>query len=126
MDVLVDDDDDDDEEDEDDEEKQEEENMDLDMDLDLEDFDLGLGDDELAEEEVKEMFSDIGNGKDYITISQLRTWDELQELIESGLASKKTIDGYISKLGIKDDKLDLDDFTRFIGYLDQVRTHVWI
>lgn len=65
-------------------------------------------------------FNDISKGKDFITKAALYKWDELQELIESGLASKETIDSYVKKLNLKDGKIDIDAFREFVALLDTV------
>jgi hypothetical protein len=44
----------------------------------------------------------------------------LQELIDSGLANKETIDSYVQQLNLRDGKLDLDAFKQFIRLLDTV------
>jgi hypothetical protein len=52
--------------------------------------------------ELSEMFADIqvGAGRAYITLKQLRRWDELVELVEAGFASQEAIDAYLTRLGI--------------------------
>jgi len=66
------------------------------------------------------MFDELSKGKDFITEKALRKWDELQELIDSGLATKQTIDNYIKKIDVKDGKVNLDGFRRFVELLDHV------
>lgn len=74
----------------------------------------------MEDSEILEMFSELSKGKDYITEKALRKWDELEELIDSGLATKQTIDNYIKKINVKDGKVDLDGFRQFVELLDHV------
>ena len=66
------------------------------------------------------MFQELSKGKEVITTKQLMKWDEIQELITSELVSQSIIDGYIKKLNLKDNKLTLQDFSKFISLLDEV------
>lgn len=40
--------------------------------------------------------------------------------MDSGLATKETVDSYVKKLHLKDGKIDLDAFREFIKLLDNV------
>lgn len=77
-------------------------------------------DDEPNDEEVVEMFNELSKGKPYITEKALRKWDELQELVEADIASRETIDGYLRRIDIRDGKVDLAQFQKFISLLDMV------
>jgi hypothetical protein len=77
-------------------------------------------DDEPSDEEVIEMFNELSKGKPYITEKALRKWDELQELVEAEIASRETIDEYLRRIEIKDGKVDLPQFQKFISLLDMV------
>ena len=76
--------------------------------------------DEEEDEETVEMFNEISKGKSTITVKQLLKWDEIQELISSELMSADVIATYIKRLQLKDNKLTLEDFKRFIALLDEV------
>ena len=65
-------------------------------------------------------FNDIANGKSSITKSALYSWDELQELMQSGMVARETIDSYVAQLNLKDGRLDLEAFRAFIRLLDTV------
>ena len=67
------------------------------------------------------MFRDLSEGKGEISLKQLRKWDELQELVDAGLTSKATLDGYIDRLNLAEgDGVTFEKFQEFIGYLDRV------
>lgn len=54
-------------------------------------------------------------------MNQLRKWDELADLVDSGLVTKKSVDTYISRLDLIDgNKIDLSVFTEFMTMLDRV------
>jgi hypothetical protein len=54
-------------------------------------------------------------------VNQLRKWDELADLVDSGLVTKKSVDTYISRLDLIDgNKIDLSVFTEFMTMLDRV------
>ena len=77
-------------------------------------------DDVDTDEEVLEMFEELSRGKDYILEKNLRTWDELEDLISAELASPKIIESYFNELDIQDGKIDLKNFKKFIQMLDLV------
>lgn len=62
----------------------------------------------------------MSKGKDYITEKALRKWDELQELVEAELASQDAIDSYLSRIEIKNGRVDLKAFKHFMRMLDMV------
>ena len=65
-------------------------------------------------------FHDIANGKSSITKSALYSWDELQELMQSGMVTRETIDSYVAQVNFEDGRLDLEAFRAFIRLLDTV------
>jgi hypothetical protein len=73
------------------------------------------GDDLSLDEEVLQMFRELASGKDYILEKDLRKWDELDEVVDSGLADRGTIDSYVSKLNIQNGKIDFDGFKEFMA-----------
>ena len=76
--------------------------------------------DEDEDEEVLEMFEELSKGKDYITEKALRKWDELQELVDSELASQDMLDGYFRNLDIRDGKVSYGQFRKFMSLLDNI------
>jgi hypothetical protein len=84
------------------------------------DLDVAENDQADDDEEVMEMFKELSKGKSYITEKALRKWDELKEIIEAELATKEIIDGYISRIGIKEGQVSFNQFKKFINLLDTV------
>ena len=60
----------------------------------------------------------MSRGKDYIKEKALR--DEVKELVEAELASQEQIDSYLSRIKIKDGRIDLKAFRHFMSMLDMV------
>eukprot|EP01041_Mallomonas_annulata_P007472 gene7472-15292_t len=91
----------------------------------LDELQKDIDEDEDADEddqlEVEEMFRDLCNGKKFVTLRELKKWDELDGLVEAGLVTRKTIETYIERLNLKDEnKIDLETFSRFIAMMDTV------
>ena len=99
---------------EDDDEEDEDDSVDLDLDLD------GI-ESSFSPADVEDMFKTISKNKPFITEKQLRKWDELVELIDSGFATQAVIDSHLQKLNIsKDTKIDISLFEEFVAMLDNV------
>lgn len=60
----------------------------------------------------------MSQGKETISEKDLRSWDELQEMISSEMIAQSTVDSYIKSLKIKKGKIDFEQFQKFMELLD--------
>jgi len=62
----------------------------------------------------------LSKGKAFVTVKQLRKWDELVDTVEAGFLDWKTVDEYIAKLNAPNGRVDLEIFKEFMALMDRV------
>lgn len=88
------------------------------------DFENGAGDDLLADLEfeqitVEDAFKKLADGKTFITLDPLLSWDIVSELLEDGVIDAQKVKELFNQAGAKKGKLSYEGFEQFIDLLSK-------
>lgn len=73
------------------------------------------------DEEMLEFFEELSKGRGFMTLQDLSDWDELQAIIDGGLADPKIVERYLQATPrLPGNKIDLTGFAFFMRKLDAV------
>ena len=63
---------------------------------------------------------DLSQGREFVSLKELRKWDELVDTVDSGFIEMSTVEGYIQRLNTPNDRINLNEFKKFMAMMDQI------